>query len=159
MTTQSTINQRAKVIGGAATDDWATSPEVFATLDAEFHFTLDPCSDITNHKCPKFFTKEQNGLLQKWAPETVFINPPFSLNKQFVRKAHDEARKGALVVLLIPARTNASWFHDHVWDDKLHCVRPGVELRFIRGRIPYVGTYAEGAPFPVCVVVFNRGCP
>lgn len=151
--------QKASVLGSSTTDDWATAPSEFAKLDKEFHFTLDACADIINHKCKNFFTIQQDALKQRWSPHTVYINPPFSKNYDFVKKAHDEANLGALCVMLIPARVNARWFHDFVWDDRLHYVRPGVELRFIRGRIPYVGTYAEGAPFPVCIIVFNRGCP
>lgn len=156
MTTTST--QKGKLLGSALTDDWATCQEVFDELDKEFHFTLDACADITNHKCTRYFTIEQDALKYRWHPHVVYINPPFSKNEEFVKKAHDEARLGALCVMLIPARTQNAWFHDYVWDEHRHCTRPGVELRFLRGRIPYVGTAKGGAPFPVCVIVFNRGC-
>ena len=48
------------------TDDWATPQDLFDALDAEFHFTLDPCSSEQNHKCDRYFTKEDNGLLHDW---------------------------------------------------------------------------------------------
>lgn len=44
------------------TDDWATPQDFFDQLNKEFHFTLDPCADEQNHKCKKFYTKEQDGL-------------------------------------------------------------------------------------------------
>ena len=47
-------------------DDWETPIEFFRTLDAEFHFDLDPCADDQNHKCPTYFTREQNGLSKNW---------------------------------------------------------------------------------------------
>ena len=50
----------------SATDEWYTPMDFFEQLDSEFHFNLDPCATEENHKCDKFFTKEINGLLQKW---------------------------------------------------------------------------------------------
>lgn len=54
------------VLFSSATDQWATPQDFFDALDAEFHFTLDPCADETNHKCETYFTKEQDGLKQSW---------------------------------------------------------------------------------------------
>lgn len=54
------------VLFSSKTDNWATPPEVFKDLDNEFKFTLDPCASKENHKCDKYFTKEENGLLQDW---------------------------------------------------------------------------------------------
>lgn len=48
------------------TDEWATPQAVFDELNSEFHFTLDPCATPDNAKCPKFYTKDANGLLQNW---------------------------------------------------------------------------------------------
>ena len=48
------------------TDQWATPAALFSELDREFHFNLDPCADAHNHKCAKYFTKEDNGLSQSW---------------------------------------------------------------------------------------------
>lgn len=47
-------------------DDWSTPQDFFDKLNKEFHFTLDPCADSYNHKCDKYFTKEQDGLVQDW---------------------------------------------------------------------------------------------
>ena len=47
-------------------DDWETPADLFKSLDSEFHFTLDPCSSDSNHKCDKYFTKESDGLKQDW---------------------------------------------------------------------------------------------
>ena len=30
--------------------DWATPQDFFNQLDSEFHFTLDPCANQSNHK-------------------------------------------------------------------------------------------------------------
>ena len=48
------------------TDEWATPQDFFDKLDREFHFTLDPCANEQNHKCDRFYTREQNGLSKNW---------------------------------------------------------------------------------------------
>src|SRR5262245_48992680 len=47
-------------------DDWATPQPLFDELNAEFGFTLDVCSTSQNAKCPKFFTRDDDGLAQPW---------------------------------------------------------------------------------------------
>ena len=48
------------------TDEWATPKLFYEELNKEFNFNLDPCATDINHKCDKYFTKEDNGLLQSW---------------------------------------------------------------------------------------------
>ena len=131
----------------SATDEWATPSKTFQDLDAEFHFTLDPCATHENHKCPAYFTKEQDGLAQDWGGHKVFCNPPYGRAiGVWVRKAAEESRKpGTLVVMLIPARTDTAYFHDYIY----HKAR---EVRFIRGRLRF--NDAGPAPFPSMIVVF-----
>lgn len=54
------------VMYSSKTDQWETPETYFKELDKEFNFDLDPCADKRNHKCEKYFTKEQDGLLQDW---------------------------------------------------------------------------------------------
>lgn len=129
------------------TDQWATPQDFFNALDAEFNFTLDPCSTHENAKCAKHYTKEDNGLALSWANETVFCNPPYGLElPKWVRKCRDESEH-ATVVMLIPARTDTKWFHDYIYGK--------AEVRFIRGRLKF-GNSKNSAPFPSMVVVFRR---
>lgn len=46
--------------------EWRTPDDLFQQLDAEFHFTLDPCSTDENAKCERHFTKQDDGLSQNW---------------------------------------------------------------------------------------------
>ena len=132
----------------SVTDQWATPQDFFDKLDAEFHFTLDPCADGTNHKCEKYFTKVDDGLQQSWSGHTVFCNPPYGkVIKDWVKKSHDESRdKNTTVVMLIPARTDTAYFHDYIYGK--------AEIRFIRGRLKF-GDSKNSAPFPSMVVVFR----
>lgn len=136
--------------------EWATPWEFYAELDAEFDFTLDPCATADNAKCPKFYTREQDGLAQSWAGERVFMNPPYGKGiAKWVRKAAEsvvhraaEGMQGAsVVVCLLPARTDTAWFHDYIYDK-------ADEIRFIRGRIKFSESQ-NSAPFPSMVVVFR----
>ena len=55
------------------TDEWATPQDFFNKLDAEFHFTLDPCATIENAKCSLFYTKDQDGLTKTWGDKQCFV--------------------------------------------------------------------------------------
>lgn len=44
----------------------ATPQWFFDRLDKVFHFTLDPCADDSNKKCPLYFTEQDNGLTKNW---------------------------------------------------------------------------------------------
>jgi len=136
------------VMFSSKTDKWSTPIDFFRELDAEFHFDLDPCADSQNHKCERYFTEEQNGLLQDWGGCRVFCNPPYGKAiGDWVRKCYEESHKeNTIVVLLIPARTDTKYFHDYI----LH----RSEVRFIRGRLKF-GEAQAGAPFPSMVVIFR----
>lgn len=119
------------------TDEWPTSQKTFDELDREFDFTLDPCSTHDNAKCARHFTKEDDGLAQSWAGETVFCNPPYGREiRHWIRKAYTSAQEGATVVALIPARTDTRYWHQYIQDraDEIRFV-PG-RLRFGDGRYP-----------------------
>lgn len=62
-----------EVMFSSNTDNWSTPQHVFDELNDEFHFNLDPCADNQNHKCDKFYTKEDNGLLQDWGGDEGFL--------------------------------------------------------------------------------------
>ena len=130
----------------SVTPEWATPQYFFDELDAEFQFTLDPCCTTENHKCPRYFTAEVDGLLQPWSPERVFMNPPYGRTiGNWMRKAHFESQNGALVVCLVPARTDTAWWHNYAMRG---------EVRFLRGRLKF-GGHKNSAPFPSAIVIFR----
>ena len=63
------------VMFSSNTDNWATPQELFNELNSEFHFTLDPCADDKNHKCDKYFTRKEDGLLQNWGGNECSVIP------------------------------------------------------------------------------------
>lgn len=128
------------------TDEWATPRYLFDVLDKEFHFDLDVCADESNHKCARFFTKEQDGLAQEWKG-TCWMNPPYGrMIGAWMRKAYEASRGGAVVVCLIPARTDTRWWSEYAMRAS--------ELRFISGRVKF-GDIGVGAPFPSVIAIFG----
>ena len=130
------------------TDEWSTPQKFFDGLNAEFRFDLDPCASAENFKCKNYFTKEEDGLNQDWGGHSVFCNPPYGRQiPKWVEKGFNESKKPkTTVVMLLPARTDTSWFHDYCYGK--------AEIRFVRGRLRFGGC-AYNAPFPSMVVVFR----
>lgn len=133
------------------TDNWATPIDFFNMLNSIYHFTLDPCADHYNHKCDKYFTKEQNGLLQDWSNEVVFCNPPYGREiYDWVEKCYIESKyHNAICVMLIPARTDTKYFHNFIYNNR------SAEYFFVKGRLKF-GDSPNAAPFPSMVVVFKN---
>ena len=135
-------------IMSSLTDEWPTPIKLFEELDKEFNFNLDPCADHDNHKCARYYTKEDDGLSKIWGgSDRIFMNPPYGRNLgQWVKKARESAEQnGALIVALLPARTDTKWFLD---------VMKASEIRFIRGRLKF-GDGKRGAPFPSIIVIWG----
>lgn len=134
----------------SASVSWATPQDLFNSLDYVFNFTLDPCADVDNAKCEKFYTEEQDGLSKDWYGHKVFCNPPYdrTATGDWVKKCHDEAKKpGTIVVMLIPSRTDTKWFHEYIY-------KSNAQIHFIKGRLKF-GESKNAAPFPSMIVIFG----
>ncbi|WP_309713392.1 DNA N-6-adenine-methyltransferase, partial [Armatimonas sp.] len=94
---------------------WATPQDLFDEINAEFGFTLDVCAEEYNAKCERYFTPKQDGLTQKWEG-VCWMNPPYGRGVgEWIQKAKQSAEQdGATVVCLMPARTDTSWWHQHI---------------------------------------------
>lgn len=138
-----------KALFSSNSDEWATPDNIFKELDSEFSFNLDACATQDNHKCPKFFTKEDDGLAQNWGGYRLFVNPPYSNIGAWIKKAYYESFKpNTLIVLLIPARTDTRYFQEYIYHR--------AEIRFIKGRLHFNNSKA-GAPFPSMLVIYRAG--
>ncbi len=129
----------------SATNEWPTPDTLWKPLDDEFGFTLDVCSTHENAKCSNHFTLAEDGLKQPWSG-VAWMNPPYGAQlARWVKKCHDEAKRGVLVVGLIPVRSNTSYWHDYIM---------GNEIRFVRG-YPKFGNAKQGLKAPLAVVVWR----
>lgn len=143
--------------GVAATHVWSTPRGLYDALDEEFGFTLDAACDDDNCKCRYGWTEKEDGLVQPWFDAMVswgvnphvWCNPPYGRGiGDWIRKGYKESQKGAVVVMLVFARTDTAWFHD--WGMKAD------EIRFIRGRLKF-GNATNSAPAPSMLLVFRPG--
>lgn len=131
---------------------WCTPQDFFDNLNKEFNFVLDAAATDETAKCKLYYTPETDGLSQTWnRGGAVFCNPPYGRQiSKWIKKAYKEAKTGVKIVLLIPARTDTSYFHDYIYGK--------AEIRFVRGRIKFTneeGNAINSAPFPSMVVVYN----
>lgn len=133
------------------TCEWGTPRDLFAKLNDEFAFDLDPASSHINAKCDRHYTMAENGLVQPWGG-SVYVNPPYGAAiAQWVDRAIQEPPRCNNIVMLLPARTDTRWFH--------RLMNVGAEIRFIKGRLRFElddGTPAAPATFPSIVVVLPR---
>ena len=90
-----------------------------------------------------------------------FLNPDYAkgIVDKFVSKARTETREsGSVVVCLVPVVPDTSWWNDSILR---HDGAVAVEIRFIRGRVRYVGhttdgkVITQGPTFPSCIVIFS----
>jgi len=129
--------------------EYETPDSLFQKLNREFNFTVDVCATKENTKVPfKYFTKENNGLIQDWKNEVCWMNPPYGREMLFwLKKAkYESENNNSIIVALIPARTNTKW-----WGEI--CLQSS-EIRFIQGR-PKFNNGKHGLPFPLAIIVFN----
>nr|DAP56994.1 MAG TPA: DNA N-6-adenine-methyltransferase [Caudoviricetes sp.] len=144
-----------KVLLSSKNMNWCTPAGFFDKLDSEFHFVLDAAATDETAKCKDYFTPEMDGLNKSWerTDGAVFCNPPYGKEiPKWVKKAYDESKKSnTTIVLLIPARTDTTYFHDYIYNKS--------EIRFIRGRLKFTdesGISVGVAPFPSMVVIYNE---
>lgn len=79
------------------TDQWPTPRAFFDRCNEEFSLELDVCADDKNHKCPRFYTEELDGLSREWAPSRCWMNPPYGREiSAWVKKAWEESCRGSL---------------------------------------------------------------
>ena len=130
-------------------NEWATPKDLFNDLNKKFSFTLDPCANDENHKCDKYYTIKEDGLKQEWEGECVFCNPPYGREiANWVKKCYEQHIKHNItVVMLLPARTDTSYFHNYIYHKS--------EIIFLRGRLHF-SDGSNPAPFPSMIVIYHK---
>jgi phage N-6-adenine-methyltransferase len=115
--------------------DYETPPSFMEGVVVEFGaFDVDVAATVANSKAARCWTPEDDGLAQDWAGLRCWMNPPYGRGiGEWVGKAATGG--AALVVALLPARTDTRWFHDHVYGK--------AEVRFLKGRIAF---WLDGEP-------------
>ena len=111
-------------------------------------FDLDPCSPTSDGPVPAtvHWTEADDGLSFPWRG-MIFVNPPYSRSlPKWVAKCSTEANAGAVVIGLVPSRTDTRWWHESV--------ASRADVVMLRGRLKFGGGQYS-APFPSALIVWG----
>lgn len=133
---------------------WNSPKWLFKELDEHWNFTLDAACIESSALCDKFFTPEDNSLVQDWSNDITYLNPPYNDLKTWLSKATEEYERGSTVVILVPSRTDTQAFQNYAVK---HCSC----ICFIKGRLKFEDPTKRDektntAPFPSCIIVLDR---
>lgn len=160
--------QQVKVRGAlSSVDDRGTDPVLFAGLNYRFGFTIDVAASHANTKVPEsYITAREDGLVQSWAGQRVWCNPPYSDIGAWIEKAWWEwysDQPPQLIVMLLPAnRTEQRWWHTHVEPYRDRRDGTGLRVEFLKGRQRFVAPGAESIgpnerpPFGCCLLIWEQ---
>ncbi|KZU10456.1 putative prophage LambdaSo DNA modificationmethyltransferase [Lactiplantibacillus plantarum] len=142
-----------KALFTSSKEDWETPQDFYDRLNAKYHFEWDLAASDDNAKCSCYFTRDDNSLEYDWGglSGNLFLNPPYGRElKLWVRKAANTKLKAKQnLVMLIPARTDTSYWHDYIFNH--------AEIKFLRGHLKFEvgGISGDSAPFPSAVVIYT----
>ena len=107
--------------------DWGTPQKYVGAVKEVFggEFALDPCSSeysIVNAKT-EYMLPEHDGLRESWDYPTVYVNPPYGINKEngttirhwLARCAEAYDTYGSEVLALVPVATNTGHWKKSVF--------------------------------------------
>lgn len=127
--------------------DWGTPWALFDQYHDRYQFTIDLAAHERNKKMERFYSEQDDALKQDWSKEVGWLNPPYGRElPKWVKKAYEESQRGALVVMLVPARPDTRWWQDYV-QGKAH-------IKFLAGRVKFEGA-EHGAPFPSAILIYG----
>jgi phage N-6-adenine-methyltransferase len=148
----------AGILFSHAKDDWQTPRAFFEDQHAIHVFTIDGAASEQNTLLPRWWgpgALHEDALIIRWTGERVWCNPPYSRVAEFVAKA--ALGEADYAMLLVPARTDTRWWHEHIWNGI--GPKPGVTVQFVKGRMKFINPAQEvhnSAPFPSVLVGFRH---
>ena len=92
------------------TDDLETPPWLFNHYARRIRFTIDAAASDFNHLLPRYWTFEDNALIQDWSKEIVWCNPPYSKPRLFLERA----ASAEAAVCLVKGDPSTQWWRDYV---------------------------------------------
>jgi transcriptional regulator with XRE-family HTH domain len=134
---------------------WTTPPDILDRLYAVVGgpFSLDPCSPTADRRSAPVrarihYTMEDDGLIREWHG-SVFCNPPYGRQiANWTAKCRCSVESGSadLVIALLPARSDTSWWHRDV--------AGRADVFLLRGRLAF-GDGVQSAPFASALAVWG----
>jgi len=133
---------------------WETPQWLLETLYTVFGtFDLDPCSSTHSQRSASVrarthFTVDDDGLTVPWTGR-IFVNPPYgrAIGLWTTKaKSEVESANAKVVVGLVPARTDTTWWHRDIVGS--------ASIIFLRGRLRF-GNGEQSAPFPSALIIWG----
>lgn len=153
-------------------DTWQTPAALFAAFNKRFKFGIDLAADSSNAKCEAFVTAESDalsyknwaGLMELFAVDWAWLNPPYSNPRPFVETAIETQKAGKGVVMLLNNDPSIYWYRlalescSEVWHFTSNLEKPRTK-GYKNGRIGFVDP-STGNPSgqnnkPQCAFVFD----
>jgi site-specific DNA-methyltransferase (adenine-specific) len=131
----------------SAHEAWNTPTEILDLVRMVGPIVLDPCSNaesIVGAVRSYRLDYGEDGLKLPWdLGGLVYVNPPYGREiAAWCARMGREAKDGVEIVALVPSRTDAAWFQDHVARASVLC--------FWRGRLTFgraIEVSAQGSLF------------
>lgn len=125
-------------------DEWSTPHYIWQFMQHIVgRFDFDAAAIEENAICKNFTS---DALNEPWDGQTIWLNPPYSQIKEFIKTAYENSLIGKTVVCLVPARTDTNWWHDYALKADT--------ISYLRGRLKF-GGHKNSAPFPSAVLIYN----
>lgn len=146
-------------------DQYRTPLQLFESFDSRFHFTLDGAASSHDTLCSRWWGPqgEKNDFFDTdsadFVDETIWLNPPYSMIREFCAHVRKVARPDRRICWLLPMFSDRKWFHEHFWNPLTGMWQPGVRPYFIEGRIRFLnpdGSLPKDGPrFPSIILTEN----
>lgn len=140
-------------------DSRFTPPEFLAAIHEAFgDIDLDPCGHALSPVMAKrrfLLLDGDNGLTDDWSGRFAFVNPPFSEQQKWLRRAHEQWMAGNVetVVCLVPTRTDSEWFQE--------VLSKVAKVYLLKGRLRFIDLRGkqQATPFSVMLVILGSKTP
>lgn len=115
---------------------------------------LDPCAHrlspvIASRRI--MLSEGGDGLTDQWSGKLAFVNPPFSAQLKWLRRAYDQWQAGNVetVICLVPVRTDSGWFHE--------TLQPVADIFFMKGRLKFSNVHGKAQHTPFSLMLLTLG--
>lgn len=115
---------------------------------------LDPCAHVLSPVVAHrriIHALGGDGLKEPWSGRLAYVNPPFSDQLTWLKRAYDQWAVGNVetVICLVPTRTDSQFFQ--------RIVKPNADIFFLEGRVRFIRADGppQATPFSLMLVVFG----
>ena len=136
-------------------DSRFTPPGFMTSIYAAFgEVDIDPCanelSPVVAHR--RILPSEGgDGLNDEWSGRFAFVNPPYSEQLKWLRRAYNQWKAGNVdtVVCLVPVRTDSPWFQK--------VLSAEADIFFLQGRVRFLDPRGKGQHTPFSLMLVALG--